>query len=116
MVKNTIYCAKNDTKLIRCMKHFILEDFLPDLNVKMSEIKLNYSETNVNTDVSNITLAFKSVLNTCPFEIADTKRNYTKQKALDYYKSFKSKKTKHKLFRKLFKSNNSKEKRFTKII
>ena len=62
MVKNTTCCVKNDTKFQRCMKHFVLEDFLTDLNAKMSEIKLNYSETNVNTDVSNITLAFKSVL------------------------------------------------------
>ena len=62
MVRNTTCCVKNDTKFIRCMKHFVLEDFLTDLNAKMSEIKLNYSETNVNTDVSNITLAFKSVL------------------------------------------------------
>ena len=44
------------------MKHFVLEDFVTDLNAKMSEIKLNYSETNVNIDVSNITLVFKSVL------------------------------------------------------
>ena len=44
------------------MKHFILEDFLTDLSAKMSEIKLNHSATNVNTNVSNITLTFKSVL------------------------------------------------------
>ena len=44
------------------MKHFILKDFLTDLSAKMPEIKLNYSATNVNTDVSNITLTFKLVL------------------------------------------------------
>ena len=90
MVRNTIRCVKNDTKFICCMKHFILEDLLIDLNAKMSEIKLNYSETNVTTDVSNITLVFKSVLDihvTCPFETADAKRKNTKQKALDNYGS-----------------------------
>ena len=62
MVRNTTCGVKNDTKFIRYLKHFVLEDFLTDLNAKMSEIKLNYSETNVNTDVSNVTLAVKSVL------------------------------------------------------
>ena len=62
MVRNTTCGVKNDTKFIGYLKHFVLEDFLTDLNAKMSEIKLNYSETNVNTDVSNVTLAVKSVL------------------------------------------------------
>ena len=62
MVKNTTCCVNNDTKLIRCMKHFVLEYFLTDLSAKMPEIILNYSATNVNTNVSNITLTFKSVL------------------------------------------------------
>ena len=50
------------SNLFAVWKHFVLENFLTDLNAKMSEIKRNYSETNINTDVSNITLAFKSVL------------------------------------------------------
>ena len=62
MTRNNPYCVKNDTKFILWVKHCVLEDFLTDLTAKMSEIKRNYSETNVNTDLSNITFAFKSVL------------------------------------------------------
>ena len=61
IVKNITCCVSNAT-LIHCMKHFVLEDFLTDLSAKMPEIKLNCSSTNVNMDLSNITLTFKSVL------------------------------------------------------
>ena len=37
MVRNTTCGVKNDTKFIRYLKHFVLEDFLTDLNAKMSE-------------------------------------------------------------------------------
>ena len=67
------------------MKHFVLEDFLTDLSAKMPEIKLNYSATTVNTDVSNITLTFKSVLDKhAPLRLQTRKEKKTKQKALDY--------------------------------
>ena len=85
IVKNTTCCVNNDTKLIRCVKHFVLEDFLTDLSAKMPEIKLNYSATTVNTDVSNITLTFKSVLDKhAPLRLQTRKEKKTKQKALDY--------------------------------
>ena len=115
MVQNTICCVKNDTKFIRCMKHFVLEDFLTDLNAKMSEIRLNYSETNVNTDVCNITFAFKSVLDIhAPLRPQTRKEKTLSKKSWITTGLLKSIKTKNRLFRKLFKSNNPKEKTFYK--
>ena len=115
MVKNTTCCVKNNFKFIRCMKHFVLEHFLTDLNAKMSEIKLNYSETNVNTDVSNITLAFKSELDIhAPLRPQTRKEKTLSKKSWITTGLLKSIKTKNKLFRKLFKSNNSEEKMFYK--
>ena len=97
------------------MKHFVLEDFLTDLNAKMSEIKLNYSETNVSTDVSNITLSFKSVLDIhAPLRPQTRKEKTLNKKSWITMGLLKSIKTKNKLFRKLFKSNNPKEKTFYK--
>ena len=117
MLRNTTSCVKNDTKFIRCMKHFVLEDFLTDLNAIMSDIKLNYSETNVNTDVSNITLAFKSVLDIhAPLRPQTRKEKTLNKKPWITTGLLKSIKTKNKLFRKLFKSNNPKEKTFYKKI
>ena len=116
MVRNTISCVKNDTIFICCMKHFILEDFLIDLNAKMSEIKLNYSETNVTTDVSNITLVFKSVLDIhglhAPLRPQTRKEKTLNKKPWITTGLLKSIKTKNKLFRKLFKRNNPNEKTF----
>ena len=67
------------------MKHFVIEDFLTDLSAKMPEIKLNYSATNANTDVSNNTLTFKSVLDKhAPLRPQTRKAKKTKQKALNY--------------------------------
>ena len=107
--------CNNDAKFIRCMKHFLLEDFLTDLSAKMSEIKLNYSETNVNTDISNITLAFKSVLKIhAPLRPQTRKEKTLNRKPRITTWLLKSIKTKNKLFRKLFKSNNPKEKTFYK--
>ena len=97
------------------MKHFVLEDYLTDLNAKMSEIKLNYSETNVNTDVSNITLAFKSVLDIhAPLRPQTRKEKTLNKNPWITTGHLKSIKTKNKLFRKLFKSNNPKQKTFYK--
>ena len=107
MVRNTTCCVKNDTKFIRCMKYFVLEDFLTDLNAKMSEIKLNYSETIFNSDLSSITLAFKSVLDIHAPLRPQTRNERTLNKKLRITTGLlKSIKTKNKLFKKLFKSNN----------
>ena len=97
------------------MKHFVLEEFLTDLNAKMPEIKLNYSATNVDTDVSNITLSFKSVLDEHALLRPQTqnKRRLNKKPWITSG-LLKSIKTKNKLFKKLFKSNNHKEKAFYK--
>ena len=97
------------------MKHFVLEGFLTDLNAKMPEIKVNYSETNINTDVSNITLAFKSVLDIHAHLRPQTRKEKTlNKKPWITTGLLKSIKTKNKFFRKLFKSNNPEEKTFYK--
>ena len=97
------------------MKHFVLEDFLTNLIAKMPEIKLNYSATNVNTDVSNITLTFKSVLDKhAPLRPQTRKEKKLNKKPWITSGLLKSKKTKNKLFKKLLKSNNPKEKAFHK--
>ena len=62
IVKNTSSKLKSETKFIRCMKQFNLENFLVDLHTKMSKIEINSTTANIDDDVSNITLAFKSVL------------------------------------------------------
>ena len=95
------------------MKHFVLEDFLADFSTKMPEIKLNYSATNVNTDVSNITLTFKSVLDKhAPLRPQTRIEKKLNKKPWITSGLLKSIKTKNKLFKKLFKSNNPKEKAF----
>ena len=99
------------------MKHVVLEDFLTDLIAKMPEIKLNYSATNVNTDVSNsnIALTFKSVLDKhAPLRPQTRKETKLNKKPWITFGLLKSIKTKNNLFKKLFKSNNPKEKAFYK--
>ena len=45
------------------MKHFILEDFLTDLNNKLSTYSIKLSdEKNANQDVLNLTSIFKKTL------------------------------------------------------
>ena len=83
----------------------------------MPEIKLNYSATNVNTDVSNITLTFKSLLDKhAPLSPQTRKEKKLNKKLWITSGLLKSIKTKNKLFKKLFKSNNPKKKFFTKNI
>ena len=64
MAKNTKSSLKNGTgtELFRCIKQIILKDFLTNLDPKMSKITLSFLATNFSTDVSEITFAFKSVL------------------------------------------------------
>jgi len=42
------------------MKNFILEEFLFDLNEKLSTVKLD--SVNINTDIDNVSSIFMSVL------------------------------------------------------
>ena len=99
------------------MKHFVVEDFLTDLNAKMSEIKLNYSETNVSTDVSTITLAFKSVLDIhAPLRPQTRKEKILNKKPWIITGLLKSIKTKNKLLENFSKAIILKKKRFAKNI
>jgi len=54
------YFLKSETKLKKCMKNFILQDFLIDLNEKLSKMQLD--SVNINTDVDNVSSIFMSVL------------------------------------------------------
>jgi len=59
IAKNTTCALKSETKFKRCMKNFILEDFLIDLSEKLSKVK--FDSVNINTDVDNVSRVFVSV-------------------------------------------------------
>jgi len=95
------------------MKNFILEDFLIDLNEKLSKIKVD--SVNINADVSNISNIFKSVLDKyAPLRLMSRREKRLNEKLWITPGILKSIKTKNKLFRKLFKNNGSDSKTFYK--
>ena len=115
IVKNTSCKLKSETKFIRCMKQFNLENFLVDLHTKMSKIEINSTTANIDDDVSNITLAFKSVLDIhAPIRPQTRNERRLSKKPWITQGILKSIKTKNKLFKKLFKSNSNEEKIFFK--
>jgi len=54
---------KKEKQFIRCMKKFALEEFLSDLEHKLSRIDFESKSTCVNDNVNNLITVFKDVLN-----------------------------------------------------
>ena len=87
IAKNTKCFGEKKIKFKRFMKHFILEDFLTDLDNKLSTYSIKLSdETNVNQDVLNLTSIFKKTLNKhVPMRATnDQKRKEIERKVMDY--------------------------------
>ena len=63
IAKNTKCLGEKKIKFKRFMKHFILEDFLTDLDNKLSTYSIKLSDgKNVDQDVLNLTSIFKKKL------------------------------------------------------
>ena len=56
-------CLINKQRLIRCMKNFNFENFLVDMKKNLSKIDFDSPNSNINNDVCNSTITFKTVLN-----------------------------------------------------
>ena len=81
----------------------------------MSKIEINSTTANIDDEVSNITLAFKSVLDIhAPLRPQTRNERRLSKKPWIPQGILKSIKTKNKLFKKLFKSNSNEEKIFYK--
>jgi len=112
--KHSKCVSKSTTKFKGCMKKFILEDFLTNLSKNLSEINFD-STSDVNTDVSNVTYAFKSILDEhAPLRLMSKSEKRLSNKPWINTGILKSIKTKNKLFRTVFKSNDSSIKAFYK--
>ena len=63
IAKNTKCCCVNKKKFKRSKQHFFLEDFLTDLDNKLSTYNIKLSDQkNVNQDMMKLTSIFKSTL------------------------------------------------------
>ena len=62
ILKNTNLSTERVTKLKRCMKNFILENFIFELNSQLSRIDFDSAHKNVNSHAHELTTLFKAVL------------------------------------------------------
>ena len=104
IAKNVKCFSNNRTKFIRSLKNFNSENFVIDLQNKLSTIGAEV-ETNVNQDVANLTTMFNSVLDKhAPKRLMSRKEKRLSDKPWITRGILKSIKTKNKLFKKYFKS------------
>ena len=97
------------------MKHFILEDFLTDLEAKLSIIDIDSNSTNVNDDVKNFVATFKEILHRhAPLRPMTRSEKRLSDKPWITKGIFKSIKTRNLLFRSSFRSNDPSKKDFYK--
>jgi len=59
--KNNKCFTKKEIKYKRCLKQFVLEEFLTDLEIQLSKINMEISDTNVNSDICSKTTIFKEI-------------------------------------------------------
>ena len=99
------------TKMIRCMKNFILEDFLVDMKRNQSKIDFDSPNSNINNDVCHLITTFETVLNKhVPLRTMTRKERRLSEKPWITKGILISIKRKNKLFRACFKSNNADKK------
>ena len=104
IAKNVKCFSNKRTKFIRSLKNFNSENFVIDLQNKLSTIGAEV-ETNVNQDVANLTTMFNSVLDKhAPKRLMSRKEKRLSDKPWITRGILKSIKTKNKLFKKYFKS------------
>ena len=104
IAKNVKCFSNKRTKFIRSLKNFNSENFVIDLQNKLSTIGAEV-ETNVNQEVANLTTMFNSVLDKhAPKRLMSRKEKRLSDKPWITRGILKSIKTKNKLFKKYFKS------------
>ena len=104
IAKNVKCFSNKRTKFIRSLKNFDSENFVIDLQNKLSTIGAEV-KTNVNQDVANLTTMFNSVLDKhAPKRLMSRKEKRLSDKPWITRGILKSIKTKNKLFKKYFKS------------
>lgn len=110
-VRRSMCHAKSEKKFKRCLKHFVLEEFLIDLEANLSKVDIDSQSTYVNDNVDNLITVFKTVLNRhAPLRSMSRREKRLSNKPWITKGILNSIKTKNRLFRSHFKSNDPSKK------
>ena len=113
--KNINQSFKHISKYKRCMRFFILENFLIVMDASLSEIRSSSSNTSINDDVTKLTNIFKTTIDKhAPLRPMSRKEKRLSDQPWITKGTLTSIKTKNKLFKTFFKSNNPEKKAYYK--
>ena len=116
--KTLIFLLECVTKLKRCMKNFILENFIFELNSELSRIDFDSAQKNVNSHAHELTTLFKAVLDKhAPLRAMSRNEKRLSKKPWITRGLLKSIRTKNKLFKTCYKSDDvAKKQKYKKYL